>query len=70
MLDRDELLVLVTKIQEGSYPSEEEADADMERLTENVADPAAMDYLFEKQYEHLSPERIVERILSYRPVRL
>jgi len=70
MLDRDELLVLVTKIQEGSYSSEEEADADIARLTENVVDPAAMDYLFQKEYEHLSPEQIVDKILNYQPVRL
>lgn len=69
MLSREELIALVTKIQEGLYPSEA-ADADIEILTKNVIDPAAIDYLFQKEYENLSPEQIADKILSYQPIRL
>lgn len=70
MLSREDLIALVTKIQEGLYPSEAAADADIEILTKNVIDPAAIDYLFQKEYENLSPEQIADKILSYQPIRL
>jgi hypothetical protein len=70
MIDREELFKLVEKILAGAYSSEEEADADIERLTDNVLDPAAMDYLFQKEYKNLSAAEIVEKIMAYQPIRL
>lgn len=51
MLDRDELLALATKIQNGLYPSKEQADADIEILTNIVVDSAAIDYQFQKNMD-------------------
>lgn len=70
MFSHDELLKLVKKIKEGSYFSEREADADIETLNENVLAPFAIDYIFQKEYDDLSPEEIVDKIMEYKPIRL
>jgi hypothetical protein len=70
MLDQDSLIDLVRSIKEGDYASLDEADAAVDRLVENVIDPFALDYIFQKEYDHLTPEEIVEKILAYKPILL
>ncbi len=69
-MNRDELIVLVGRMRESSYTSDEEAENDIEILNKNVLDPYAMDYIFQKEYEDMSLEEVVDKILSYRPIQL
>lgn len=64
-MTRDELLELVTRITECKYSSEEEADNDIQKLRDNVMDPYASDHIF---YADMTPEQIVDKILSYKPI--
>ena len=68
-MEKEELIELVKKIQavEGS---EEEIDGMIDEFLENVPDPNASDYIFEKEYEDLTPQEIVDKALSYRPIQL
>ncbi|WP_420212030.1 hypothetical protein ACN8ZM_18885 [Burkholderia aenigmatica] len=69
-MNRDELIVLVGRMRESNYTSDEEAENDVEILNKNVLDPYAMDYIFQKEYEDMSLEEVVDKILSYRPIQL
>lgn len=61
MLARTELIDLIKKIKEFNYSSEQDADTDLEKFNDNVMDPASIDYIFDKEYEHLTAEEIVEK---------
>ena len=52
---------------EGKYSSEEEANQDIDVLTQNSTNPDVTDYIF---YDDLSPEEVVEKILAYKPIQL
>lgn len=69
-MNRDELIVLVGRMRESNYTSDEEAENDIEILNKNVLDPYAMDYFFQKEHEDMSLEEVVDKILSYRPIQL
>ncbi|AXF22761.1 hypothetical protein CUJ89_19840 [Burkholderia pyrrocinia] len=69
-MNRDELIVLVGRMRESNYTSDEEAESDIEILNEKVMDPYAMDYIFQKKYENMSLDEIVDKILSYKLKRL
>ncbi|HDR9483827.1 TPA: hypothetical protein QDC20_001137 [Burkholderia aenigmatica] len=69
-MNRDELIVLVGRMRESNYTSDEGAENDIEILNKNVLDPCAMDYIFKKEYEDMSLEEVVDKILSYRPIQL
>ncbi|WP_175676368.1 hypothetical protein [Burkholderia ambifaria] len=69
-MNRDELIVLVGRMRESNYSSAEEAESDIEILNNNVMDPYAMDYIFQKEYEDMSLEEVVDKILSYKPMQL
>ncbi|KER72802.1 hypothetical protein HR51_09385 [Burkholderia cepacia] len=69
-MNRDELIVLVGRMRESNYTSDEEAENDLEILNKNVLDHYAMDYIFQKEYEDMSLEEVVDKILSYRPIQL
>ncbi|ALL64727.1 hypothetical protein K788_00011750 [Paraburkholderia caribensis MBA4] len=69
-MERNDLIALVNRIKESTYSSEEDADLDIDMLTKNTIDPYAMDYIFQKEYEDLSSEEIVDKILSYKPIQL
>lgn len=69
-MNRDELIVLVRRMRESNYASDEEAENDVEILNKSVSDPYAMDYIFQKEYEDMSLEEVVDKILSYRPIQL
>lgn len=70
MMSRDELIVLVGRMRESNYASDEEAESDIEILNKNVMDPYAMDYIFQKKYENMSLEEVVDKMLSYKPIQL
>lgn len=66
-LSKKQLIELVTKIREGNYLSEKEHDDDIDLFLENVPDPEAADLIsFHKP--RLTPEEIVEKALSYKPI--
>ncbi|MFE3252295.1 hypothetical protein [Streptomyces sp. NPDC059209] len=67
-MPRDELISLVRRIMAGGDP-EEVGDQLMERLEEQVMDPRVGDYIFYSSPE-LSPEEVVDKALSYRPIAL
>ncbi|WP_175699495.1 hypothetical protein [Burkholderia ambifaria] len=69
-MNRDELIVLVGRMRESNCSSDEEAESDIEILNKNVMDPYAMDYIFQKEYENMSLEEVVGKILSYKPIQL
>ncbi|UEP37246.1 hypothetical protein LL998_26820 [Burkholderia ambifaria] len=69
-MNRDELIVLVGRMRESNYSSDEEAESDIEILNNNVMDPYALDYIFQKEYENMSLEEVVDKILSYKPIQL
>ncbi|ABE34666.1 hypothetical protein DR64_6599 [Paraburkholderia xenovorans LB400] len=69
-MERNDLIALVNRIKESTYSSEEEADLDIDMLTKNTIDPYAMEYIFQKEYEDLSSEEIVDKILSYKSIQL
>ena len=65
--DQWELLQLVKKICKGEYSTEEERDAMVELFERSVPDPEAADLIFHHKSE-LTPEEIVEKALSYKPL--
>ncbi|WP_342611420.1 hypothetical protein [Burkholderia ambifaria] len=69
-MNRDELIVLVGRMRESNYSSDEEAESDIEIFNNNVMDPYAMDYIFQKEYEAMSLEEVVDKIISYKPMQL
>lgn len=69
-MERNDLIALVNRIKESTYSSEEEADLDIDILIKNTIDPYAMEYIFQKEYEDLSSEEIVDKILSYKSIQL
>lgn len=65
-MKKQELIELVKRIRSGEG-TEEEQDNLIEIFLENVPDPNATDYIFELEYEDLTPEQIVEKALNYKP---
>lgn len=63
---RKELIELIEKIK-CSEGTEEEANNDIDVLYNNVADPQAINYIFQ---EDLSAEEIADIILDYKPIQL
>ena len=64
-MTREELIELVKKIHavEGT---EEEIQDMVEEFAKNVPDPNGYSYIF----EDMSPDQIVDKALSYKPIRL
>ena len=66
-LSRQKLIELVTKICEAEFDSEEEYEYALRELEDNVVDPYRSDYIFHHTPE-LTPEEIVDKALSYKPI--
>jgi len=66
-LNREELIVLVTRIMNAEIKTEAEDDQLLEEFLDNVIDPEAVNYIF---YDNLLPEEVVDKALSYNPIRL
>ena len=62
----EELIELVRKIM-NCEGTEQEIDEMTLLLTENVTDPNVTDYIY---YDDLTPEEIVSKALSYKPIQL
>ncbi len=65
-LSREQLIELVQKIMKAEG-TEEELDRWQILLKANVADPEVSDLIFYSDVE-LSPEEVVDRALSYKPI--
>ncbi|MGN7358472.1 bacteriocin immunity protein [Paenibacillus sp. SAF-054] len=65
-LSRDELIILVSKIMSGEG-SEPEIDEMLDLLERNVPDPHVSDLIFWSDIEY-SPEEIVDKAMSYKPI--
>ncbi len=63
-MSREELIELVKKIMkcEGT---EEEVDNMIDILEKNVIDPEVTNYIF---YEENTPEEVVDKALTYKPI--
>jgi len=68
-MKREELIVLVEKIQSLGGTAKE-IDEMIHNFLRNVPDPEALDYIFQKEYENLSTEEIVDKALSYTIINL
>jgi len=67
-MTREELIQLAKKIRYAEASSEKEMDNDIERFLSNVPHPNASDYFFNKKYEGMTLEEIVDKALSYKPI--
>ena len=65
-MSREELISLVEKIMK-CQGTEKEIDKMIELLEKNVLDPEVSDYIF---YEENTPEEVVDKALSYKPILL
>lgn len=68
-MDRIELIKLVERIVSATDTEEELVEL-RAKLMNNVADPNIIDYIYEKQYEDLTPDQVVDKALSYRTLYL
>lgn len=68
-MNKQDLIELVKKIQSGNG-TEDEQDELIELFSANVPDPNAIDYIFDIEYDHLSPEEIVEKSLNYKSFKM
>lgn len=67
-LNKEELIELVKKII-NSEGSEEEINNWIDILEQNVPDPEISDLIFYPEKE-MTPEEIIEKALSYKPIQL
>lgn len=63
-MNREELISLVEKIMKCE-DSEGEEDELLKLLEENVLDPRISSYIY---YEENTPEEVVDKALSYKPI--
>jgi hypothetical protein len=68
-LNRGELIALVIKIQ-SCEGSEHEIDNLIELFSDSLNDPRAVDYIFQLEYKGLSAEEIIDKVLSYKRIRV
>ena len=66
-LSKDQLIELVKKICEAEFETEAEYDMALELFLNSVPDPEAPNLIFYHKPE-LTPEEIVEKALSYKPI--
>lgn len=69
-LNRAALIILAQKIRNAEGDSEEENNQLLDDFLNNVPDPNAGNYFFDQAFDDLTAEEIVDRALSYRPIRL
>ncbi|MBB6464123.1 bacteriocin immunity protein [Flammeovirga kamogawensis] len=66
-MTRKELIDLVKDITTVENKTEKEINELLEILKQNVPDPEVSDLIY---YDELTPEEIVDKALSYRPIQL
>lgn len=69
-MTRDELIELARKIRSAEGMSEEEINGNIDLFLKNVPDPNATKYFFNKKFEGMTLEDIVDKSLSYKPIQL
>lgn len=69
-MNTNELIQLAKDIMNAIGKTEEENDRMLQKFLENVPDPNASNLFFSVEYEDLEAEEIVEKALSYKPIRL
>jgi len=69
-VNRRELIDLVERIQNVTVDSEDEHDALITQLLDNVVDPRVTDHIFGTRHGEMTAEEIVDRALAYRPIAL
>lgn len=69
-MNTNELIQLAKDIMNAIGKTEEENNRMLQRFLENVPDPNASNLFFSVEYEDLEAEEIVEKALSYKPIRL
>ncbi len=68
-MTKEELIGLVEKIMNAEYSSEEEGEAWIKMLEENVADPNVTNLIFYPE-EEMTAEEIVNKALAYKSITL
>ena len=66
-MTRAELIDLVKEIIAAENKTEKEIDELLNVLMKNVPDPAVSDLIY---WNNLSPEEIIDKALSYKPIQL
>lgn len=66
-MSKEELIELVRQIISMENKTEQEIDLLIDQLVSNVPHPGVTDLIY---YDDLTPEEIVEKALSYKPIRL
>ena len=69
-MNKEELVALVKKIIAAAGTNQDENDALIELFEKSVPHPHAIDFIFSKEHEDLTPEEIVNKALDYRPFQL
>jgi hypothetical protein len=65
-LTKSQLIKLVGKIIAGDYDTEEDVNAMIFLLESNVPDPEVVNLI--KKSDFFTPEQIVEKAMSYKPI--
>ncbi len=68
-MTREELIIIIDRIQEADG-GQNELNAMVNVFLNNVPDPEALNYLSQKEYDHLSSTEIVDIALAYKPTLL
>lgn len=66
-MSKEKLIALVHQIISMENKTELEMDQLLDQLVSNVPHPGVTDLIY---YDDLTPEEIVEKALSYKPIRL
>lgn len=65
----NDLLEVIIRLCNGGYEDEESLNKDIDYLISNTNDPNVVDYIYSIKY-NLTPEEILEKALSYKPILL
>jgi hypothetical protein len=69
MLNREDLIKLITKMRKDEYSSEAEERRDRKFLMEKTIDPSASRYVY-RELEFPTAEQAADKILSYKSIQL
>lgn len=69
-MSRDEALPLVQRLLDGDIASEADGDELLDALCRGLGCPHISDYIYWDADPNLSAERIVDRVLAYKPIAL
>ena len=64
-MSKEQMIEIVRKLQNCAYKTEAETDKAIEELKKAVIDHKITDYIF---FDNLTPEEIVDKAISYKPI--